>query len=289
MEKYRPLLLLGAAVVVALITSLFAYNWLQQKAESSTVEAVELEPVAVAVADLSWGTVLKKEMVRMIPFRKGSLPAESFYSDRESLAGKVVISPIKAKEPILASRLAADNVTDGGVTAVIKGKKRAIAVKVDRVIGVSGFIQPGDRVDVLVTITDPRNKAVVTKTVLENMLVIAVGARMEQAGEKGKRTAVDVITLEVTPEESEKLALATTEGRIKMVLRGKTDTEEVLTRGTTVARLLDSYHPGSPPPKPKAAPTKARVKAAPKPLPKKKPAFSVWVVNGSNVQESKRR
>jgi pilus assembly protein CpaB len=287
MEKYRPLLLLGAAVIVALITSLFAYNWLQNKVESARVETVELEPVAVALTDLSWGTVLKKEMVRTVPFAKGSLPADSFYSDRESVVGKVVISPIRVKEPILASRLASDDVTAGGVTALIKGNKRAMAVKVDRVIGVSGFIQPGDRVDVLVTITDPRKKAVVTKTVLENMLVIAVGARMEQA--EGKRTAVDVITLEVTPEESEKLALATAEGRVKLVLRGKTDAQEVLTRGATVAKLLDSYHPGSPPPKPKAAAsTQPRVEA-PKPLPQKKPVFSVWVVNGSNVQESKRR
>ena len=225
MGKYRPIILLGMAVIIALVATLLAINWLQTKAKGRE-PVLETQEVAVSKVDLTWGTALTKEMIETKPFLKKSLPAGNF-SDTSSLVGRVLISPVKANEPILESRLAPLSVKTGGVAAMISPKKRAIAVKVDKVIGVSGFIHPGNRVDILVTLASGKSATPVTKTVLENILVLAAGPEIETTGKEAKPSQVDVITIEVTPEEAEKLSLAVTEGRIMLVLRNVTDTEDV--------------------------------------------------------------
>jgi pilus assembly protein CpaB len=203
--------------------------------------------------------------------------------------GKVVISPIRQGEPVLRSRLAPETLAQGGVPAIIAPQKRALAVKVDKVIGVSGFIKPGNKVDVLVTVNHPETQVRFTKTVLENMLVLAIGTQMEQPDKNQPPVEVDVITMEVTPEEAEKLALASTEGRIMMALRGYTDDVEVFTKGETVETLLAAYT--------KAEEKKRTVRRstapARKPAPRKQVsrpagrAYTVWVINGSDVATAK--
>jgi len=140
----------------------------------------------------------------------------------------------------------------GGVAAVITPKKRAVAIKVDKVIGVSGFIRPGNRVDVLVTLPEGKVKgstssiSSITKTILENVLVLTVGQELEKKGKEEKPSEMDVITLELTPEETEKIALAAMEGKLTLALRNFNDTEDVFTKGSTVPALLDSYYgPGT--------------------------------------------
>jgi pilus assembly protein CpaB len=239
MRKYRPWISLGLAFIVAFITSLLIYNYLQK---STRIVEVKLEtlPVASAVADIGWGTRITKEMIKPIDFLKATAPPGCF-SDCDSLVGRVAIFPIKANEPILESRLAPTSITTGGVAAVVSQKKRAVAVKVDKVIGVSGFIHHGNRVDVLVTIPNGKNSEPITKTVLENILVLTVGPELEKKGKDEKPSDVDVITLEVTPEEGEKLSLAANEGKLQLALRNFSDTENVLTRGVTIPTLLASY------------------------------------------------
>jgi pilus assembly protein CpaB len=248
MERYKPILLLCIAVLVALVTSVITYKWLQKKGDVKVIKEVksfETQPVTVAMDDLSWGTVLRKEMIKIKPFLKGSLNDGDFFSDPSSLEGRVVIYPIKANEPILISRLAPDSVTTGGVAAIITPKKRAMAIKVDKVIGVSGFIYPGQRVDVLVTVEKKEGNSnnPETKMVLQNILVLAAGSEIEKKDKQEEPTKVDVITLEVTSEEAEKLGLSASEGKIQLALRNYTDTEDVLTKGTTVSSLLASYRP----------------------------------------------
>lgn len=243
MGKYKPFILLGTAVVVALITSVLIYNWLQKKAKVEKPEAFQTQSVAVAAADLSWGTVLTKGMIKVAPFLKASLP-EGYFSDPASLEGRVLISPIKANEPIFETKLAPTSVKTGGIAAVITQKKRAIALRVDKTIGVSGFIHPGNRVDVLVTMAAGKTPAPFTKTVLENVLVLAAGPETEIKGKEEKQSNVDVITIEVTPEEAEKVALAATEGRLQLTLRNFSDIEDVITKGTTIPTLLASYSYG---------------------------------------------
>jgi pilus assembly protein CpaB len=193
-----------------------------------------------------------------------------------------VISPIRAREPLLESRLGPQSLQTGGVAAVISPKKRAVGVKVDKVIGVSGFIHPGNRVDVLVTLSKGKNDEPITKLVLANVLVLATGPEVQVGkGKEEKPAPVDVITLEVTPEEAEKLALAGTEGKVQLALRGYTDTEEVLTKGTSIPILLASYSGAAPAGKPSG-----KMKAVPvarKSAPVANTAYIVELVQGGKV------
>jgi pilus assembly protein CpaB len=272
MDKWRPIIFLGIAVIIGLVVSVLTYNWLQEKAQVKKEAPLVTKPVAVAVTDLTWGTVLTEDKIKMVPFLIANFPQDSF-SDPNSLKGRVLISPVKANEPIFESRLAPRDIKTGGVAAVISPHKRAMAVKVDKVIGVSGFIYPGHRLDVLVTMT-PQGSFPTTKTVLENIRVLAVGSEMTEGEKKEKPSPVDVITLEVTPEESEKLALAATEGKIQLALRNSMDTEDVLTRGTTVSTLLASYNPGM------------RKKEG-KMVGEERRAFTVEVIKGSSIEHIK--
>lgn len=292
MGKYRPFILLGIGVVVALITSVLIYSWLQKKGKVEKTEAFQTQSVAVAAADLSWGIVLTKEMIRLTPYFKASLP-EGYFSDPDSLVGRVLISPIKTNEPIFEAKLAPTNVKTGGVAAVITSRKRAIAIKVDKTIGVSGFIHPGNRVDVLVTMAIGQPPEPLTKTVLENILVLAAGPETETRGKEEKPSNVDVITLEVTPEEAEKIALAATEGKLQLALRNFTDKEDVITKGTTIPALLASYS-YSPVKETKADSRKAAVKKEVEtekpvvtPAVQKPSFFIVELIKGGKVSEVK--
>ena len=241
MGKYKPYVVFGAAVIIALITTFIIYSSIQKRAGVRTKVVVETQPIAVSTIDLNWGTVVVKEMVKMQPYLKSSLPAGAF-TNQGSVVGRVVISSIRAGEPFLQSRLAPQDIKTGGVAAVTPTKKRAVAVRVDKVIGVAGFIHPGNRVDVLVTLAGGQAGKPITKIVLENMLVLAVGPQVVTAkGKEEKPAPVDVITLEVTPQEAEKLALAATQGRLQLALRGLTDTDRVFTEGTSIPTLLASY------------------------------------------------
>ena len=240
MEKYRSFIMFGIAIFLALIVTVLIINWLQTKGKVKEAAPLEIQEVAIAKVDLKWGTILTKEMIEKKSFLKGSLPS-GIFSDTTALVGRVLISPIKANEPILESRLAPTNIRTGGVAAVVSPKKRAVAIKVDKVIGVAGFIHPNNRVDVLVTLTSGKSPTSITKTVLENILVLATGPEFETKGKEEKSSPVDVVTLEVTPEEAEKLALAATEGKILLALRNFSDTEEVMTKGMTIPTLLASY------------------------------------------------
>ena len=290
MGKRRAIIVLALALAVASLTSFFIYRWLQQKTmpQKVLVPVQESVPVAAAVTDLPWGTKLSREMIKMVPFFEKSLP-EGYFSTITSLEGRVAIIPLKQNEAIIESKLAPTSVTAGGVAAVVKPGKRALAVKGDKVIGLSGFIRPGNRVDVLVTLTDPRykRKRQVTKIVLEDILVLATGTQMEKSGEKGKggkTSPVDVYTLEVTPEEGEKLALAATQGRLGFALRNATDTETVLTKGATIPRTLASFRPPR---------RKRRVSSRPKEEKKEKveeaenPFLTVQIIKGGKVSAVK--
>ena len=206
MGKYKSFIMFGIAIFLALIATVLIINWLQQKGKVKEAgPPIETQEVVVAKVDLSWGTPLAKEMIETKSFLRKSLPG-GYFSDSSSLVGRILISSVQANEPILESRLAPMSAKTGGVAAIVSPNKRAIAIKVDKVIGVSGFIYPGNRVDVLVTVETGKSRTPVTKTILENILVLAAGPEIETKGKGEKPSTVDVITLEVTLEEAEKLA-----------------------------------------------------------------------------------
>jgi len=241
-----PVIMLIIALLIAGIISFWVYGFLTEKSKIKAVAAKDTQLITIAAFDMSWGTVITPEQVKTAPYFKGSLPT-GYIPAPASAVGRVVLYPVKVNEPITESKLAPVNVTSGGLAAVVQPKKRAMAVRVDKVVGVSGFIHPGHRVDVLVSVSASEDiPRTITKIVLENILVLAAGTQVDQSDKKkGEAAAVDVITLEVTPEEGEKLAMAASEGKLQLALRGYTDTEDVLTRGATRKSLLSSYVGGA--------------------------------------------
>ena len=232
MNKNISLVVLIAGIIVALLASVGTFVWLQKRTAIQP-EKFLTQPVVVAATNLSWGKVLNASHVKTADFLKTSLPQGSF-SQPSEVEGRTLLYPVKAGEPLFESQLAPTSVKSGGMSAIISPNKRAMAVRVDKVSGVSGFINPGNHVDVLVTIEG------FTKTVLENLLVITVGQEMERTGTQGKPDSVDVITMELTSDEAEKLAMAASAGKVMLALRNPTDTDPVTTKGVTISKLLSS-------------------------------------------------
>ena len=250
MFQNRPGVFLGLAVGIALVTAILAYNWFQSQRQQAPqvveqqVMTVEGVPIAVASADMAWGTPITKEMIREVPFPQESLPAGHF-KKLEDLKGRVLLSHVKRNEPILESKLAPIDIKTGGVVAILDQDKRAMAVKVNEVVALPGFVKPGDRVDIMVTFANGK-KGQITKTVLENMRVLAIGTQMERVAEGEKPVPVKIITFEVTLIEAEKLAMASNGGQIRLALRSPLNAGVKKTRGATFNDLEASYQAAPP-------------------------------------------
>jgi pilus assembly protein CpaB len=292
MGRWKAFIPIVLALVIAAGGSLFLYRWLQIKTQPKETVKVETQavPVAVAAVNIPWGTKLKRDMIKTVPYLTESLPT-GYSSDRGKLEGRVAIAALKKNEAITEAKLAPTSVEVGGVSAIVKPGMRAIAVKGDKVIGLSGFILPGNSVDVLVTLTDPRTKSEVTKTVLEKIPVLATGTEIQE-NDKGDPAPVDVYTLEVTPEQAEKLALAATQGKIQFALRNVTDKEPVLTRGATIPQTLSSLRAPEPSPAPKAVKKKPGArrsttsvrKTTTPPKPEKR-FFTIEIIKGDKLSK----
>ncbi len=202
-----------------------------------------LKPVVVAALDLPAGSKLLPESMRVTEWPEESVP-KTAADKTEPLLGRVPIVPIAAGEPILRSHLAASGIEEG-LTAIISPGKRAMSVKVDEVIGVAGFITPASRVDVLVTIEDKESTQTdsTSKIILQNIKVLASGQKLTR--EKEKAELVNVVTLEVTPYEAEKLALAANKGKLQLALRNEGDQEQTEPKGIRTKELIDQEQKGS--------------------------------------------
>ena len=248
MGKWKAIAPFALGLVIALAAGIFVYKWLNVKTTQEAVVKAKVKsdvvPVAVAATDLPWGTKLVPKMIKTLPYLKKSIPPGSFL-DTELLKGRVVISPLRLNEPVLECRLAPVSVTVGGVSAIVTPGKRAIAVKGNKVMGLSGLIKPHNRVDILLTTTDPSDNEETTKTVLENILVLATGAQVSENTKDGKPqpNSVDVYTLELTPTEGENLSLAASKGKLHFALRNVIDQETVLTKGASISEVLASFRP----------------------------------------------
>jgi pilus assembly protein CpaB len=244
MGRWRAVVPIVLALLVAVIGSFFLYTWMKKQTAPQKVAKVQTTMIAVAEVELPPGTKLKPEMMKTVTFLEESLPPGTF-SDPEKAAGRVVLTTIKKKELILESRLAPTSVKTGGMAAVLKPGKRAVSIQGNKVLGMSGLVNPGDRVDVLLTTSDPKTQEKINKTVFENVLVLATGAALERNPE-GKPSPVDNYTLEVTPEQAEKVILAASQGQIHFALRSVLDRETVLTTGATHPEILAAYRPVDP-------------------------------------------
>ena len=215
---------------------------------------VPTQPVVVAAADISLGTELKKEDLTVANFPAGQVP-EGAFARVQDVVGRGVISPLVKNEVVIPAKLASKE-AGAGLPPVIPEGMRAISVRVNEVIGVAGYVLPGTRVDVLATANPTNNQQdITTKLILSNVQVVTAGTRIEQDQEKGKPMQVTVVTLLVYPDQAERLALASTEGKIQLALRNPLDQSAPETPGVKPAILLGAV---------KAPATKAASATAPR-------------------------
>lgn len=238
--------MLVAALVAAGLAAYLAYSVLQERRPSSESRAAEIEVVDVAVAarDMSAGRLLEPEDVKVVEWPARALP-DGFSRSPAEVVGRGLLTDIKTNEPILASRVASRE-AGGGLPVVIPPGKRAMSVRVDDVVGVAGFVLPGTRVDVLVTLDQAAGESVPrTRVLLQNIVVVSAG-QITERDDQGEPRSVPVVTLLVEPGEGERLALASGKGSIRLALRNSLDIDTVETSGAWANRLIDDPAPVRP-------------------------------------------
>jgi pilus assembly protein CpaB len=253
-------------LVGALIFGLLAAVSVSRYLSSAQAYTKNLTRVAVAKVAIPVGTKIIPEQLMMVQFPKESTPDGTFES-MEKLTGRVAVMNIAPREPVTESRLAPEG-TAAGLSAVIPEGYRAMTVKVDDVVGISGFIMPGTLVDVVVVI-DPQEKAgmqdPISKIVLQNIKVLANGQNIDKPEKERDATSVKAVTLLVLPEQAEKLALAASEGKLQLVMRNSIDQGDEQTTGINKRGLLTGER-ATPAPEPGAL--KSEQTPAPKPMPR---------------------
>ncbi|HEY6212102.1 MAG TPA: Flp pilus assembly protein CpaB [Vicinamibacterales bacterium] len=235
MVRTRIFIVLVLAVTVGSVFAFATYNYVQ-KAPPRTV-TIPTRPVVVAAADLDIGAELGRDDIRIIDWPANAVPKDAF-SDPKDVMGRGLIMPVIQNEPILPIKLASKDAGAGLPPAIPPGL-RAVSVRVNEVIGVAGYVLPGTRVDVVATL-NPSDKHgdITSKVILNNVQVVAAGTKIDRETDKNKPTPVTVVTLLVAPEESERLTLASNEGKIQLALRNPLDKATPTTRGIRPASLL---------------------------------------------------
>ena len=234
------MLLLIFALLSGGLAAYMATGWLKTKTRQAQSQAhVNLMPVVVAAKDIVPGSVLNNELLKVVQWPKDyAIPGVA--TEMPSLDGRVTRYPLFPGEVILENKLAPKG-TPGGMAGIIRNDRRALTIRVDEASGVAGFIMPGNRVDVLLTMDRNEFKDdPITQTVLQNLLVLGKGQDIEQQKSGEKPKVVTTVTLEVTPGEGERLALAAKEGNVSLALRGWTENVSVPTTGVRTSTLVQS-------------------------------------------------
>src|SRR6266850_8034555 len=257
MRNKRLILALTGAVICGLLAVMLVTRYL------ANVQAYtrDLNNVVVAKLGIPLGAKITLEQVQLMPIPNGSTP-EGAFRKLEDAVGRVAVIPIGVREPITNLKLAPEGI-GAGLQAVIPEGYRAMTVKVDDIVGVSGFVMPGSYVDVVAVIVPVNqtssSQGPISKIVLQNIKVLASGGRIDSPDNQREPSSVNAVTLMVTPEQAEKLVLAANESKLQLVMRNYTDQEDTRTTGANKATLLngESIRSEPAPPSEKAAETKA--------------------------------
>jgi pilus assembly protein CpaB len=264
MNQTRLIIGLAVAIVVGLLVASYVYKQLRSARE---VKPVAMAQVVVAAARIPLGQRLGASQLREISWPIGQQPAGSF-SRISDCADRVVIGPVVENEPILEGNLAPKE-GGAGLAAAIPEGMRAISVHVDDAVAVAGFVVPGSVVDVLATGTTLTGDTI-TRTILQGIRVLAAGQKVDQDRE-GKPQTYTVVTMLVTPDDADKLSMASTEGKIHLALRNTTD----LKQGNIPPVSRGSLFMGGPPP------TGAKPQRASRPpAPKSPEVYLIEVIRG---------
>lgn len=259
MNRNRALIALVVAIVIAVIASRFVYRQIQQ---ASAVKPLPVSHIVVASRPLALGTPLTAQDLTLITWPQDTPLAGSFTRIQDCI-GRSLTAPISKNEPILEGKLAPKE-AGVGLPAAIPVGMRAVSVRVDDVVGVSGFAMPGTMVDVMATGTPEGGGDSLTRTIIQDVRVLAAGQTVEQ-DTQGKPKTVGVVTLLLTPEQADQLTMASTDNRIHLALRNTIDTQVIKSQPVfKTALLLGGAEPkhygggggGKPQPRRKVAPEK---------------------------------
>jgi pilus assembly protein CpaB len=237
MRNKRLIIALLAAITFGLIAAVSVKQYLlSAQAFNRTSDVV------VAKVDIPVGSRIIPEQLTVVQFPADVTPVGAIGKIDENLIGRVVITALSPKDPVTEAKLAPVG-SLGGLSSVIPEGYRAMTVKVDDVVGVSGFIMPGTLVDVVVVIQPPKgtaNDETISKIVLQNIKVLASGQNIDKPkNDREVERSVRAVTLQVTPEQTEKLALASSEGKLQLVMRNSVDQADEQTSGANKRSLLN--------------------------------------------------
>jgi len=235
----KPRITLLLAAGFGLLAATGVYRFLLRYDDMVEAQEVMTQPVVVAARDIPFGTELAASDLSIASWPVEIAPREHF-AGVDSLIGRINRAPLMAGEAVIESRLAPAG-ADRGLAMLIPNGSRAMTVPVNMVSGVSGFVLPGSRVDVLCSIRAQAEREPVAKMILQNVRVLAVDQQMEE--HDGRPITSRAVTLEVGPEESEKLSLASTEGTLLLALRSSFDNSTNATAGATIPKLLGRDKP----------------------------------------------
>ena len=260
-----------AAMLAGIMTYFFSRRMRLSRAQHA------MTGIVAAVNDLPSGATLTAKDVALVDWPTNLSLAGSF-DKIDDVVGKPLLYPVVAREPILKRDLGVEG-SGIGISGKIPTGMRATAVRSNEIVGVAGFLYPGSRVDVMVTYTPPGGgSGPVTQTVLQNVEVLAAGQTIEP-DPQGKPETVNVVTLLVSPEDSQKLQLASSQGVIQFVLRSGVDQKSVDLHPTHLDQLASDKPPAPPPASGKKAPKKIAEAA--------KPVYILEVIQGTKKTEEK--
>jgi pilus assembly protein CpaB len=280
----------GAVVVVSVVALVFAglaswgvYNYLKE----TKAKTGQLNNIVVAAADLPVGTKLNATQLKVVTWPKESVPPGSF-GDTNAVVNRVVVSKLAPGDAITESKLLPKDIKAGAgmMTYVVPEGHRAVTVGVNEVAGVAGFLSPDNHVDIVLTTQMPANPSQnISKIILQNIPILATG-QIATEQKDGKPVVVPTVTLDMTPDDAEKLILASSKGSLQMLLRNIVDRAPAETKGATIVRVLGGIESPAPRVATKTAkakkPARPVVKAAPVKQPPPPPSpYAVEVIKGN--------
>jgi pilus assembly protein CpaB len=278
MNRNRLLMIGFVALAMGAFVSFLVYKNLQSGRNTNPAPG---EEVLVAADDLQVGTKIEEKNVKLVRFTSSDLPAGVFHFTNK-VVGRGVVLPISRGEFILTNKLAGEN-AGAGLPGLIPPGMRAVSVRVNDTTSVSGFVLPGTHVDVLLTGNPGGSSEQQTTTVLENLAVIATGQKLERNA-AGEPQTTPVITLLVSPDDAQKLTLASNQGKIQLALRNPLDTKQ---EELAAARADSLYKVSAPPVRPAPPRSSPRHTVAPAAVPAIPAPYTIEIWKGDKREEDK--
>jgi len=284
------------AFVVATLGGILTFNFVMGRSQRATAAAPTVQ-IVVAAHDLEVGSVLREQDVQLASW-PGAVPAGAT-GHQQDVVGRGVLMTMYAKEPVIDSRLAPKG-AGGGLAVMIPKGMRALAIQVNEVVGVAGFVVPGMHVDVLISGAGPGGTGtlgMLSRTLLQNIEVLSAGQDFKKDAE-GKPIPVQVVNVLVTPEQAEVLSLASNQTTIRLVLRNPLDREVSKTPGTALKYLFDGGVRARPVETPAGEVKQERAGVGPRigpavvtaqaaPPAKKEAPFTMEIISGATKTETK--